>query len=79
MATLFTLNVSQLVGTDEYTPMLYDLSRMLSMQFMYQVMMVLTRPDEFSIMQEEYMEYILYISLGILLYWLVFRKFVQIV
>ena len=79
MSTFLTLNVSKFMGTDEYNSFIYDVLRMLTLQVVYQVMMIITNPEQFYIMQNDYIEVIFYTFIGIMAYWMIVKKFVQIV
>ena len=78
MASMFQFRVSNLIGTDEYTPFLNDIVRVAIIQLVYQIMVMISKPDEYNLYYEEYFEALLYIVVGVAGYWLVFRKFVQI-
>ena len=77
--TLFTLRLSEYTGSGEYTPFVYDTIRMVVIQFMYQVMMSIAYPKEFTLFQGDFIEYLIYLCLGIMMYWLVIRQLVKIV
>jgi hypothetical protein len=77
MLSLFQLNVSKMIGTDEYTPFLNDLVRVLMIQVLYHIMMIITHPHEYEMYYEEFFETLLFVIVGVIGYWLVFRKFVQ--
>jgi hypothetical protein len=71
---MYTLKVSQLFG-DETGPMFHDIIRMVSIQFMIQLMFSLSNP-EYAFATSEFIAMLIYIVLGVSLYWLIMRKLV---
>lgn len=75
-ASLFKIKVSEWIGT-EYTGMLDDIIRMLCIQFTIQIMLYFSGDVGTAFFTREFMLLLLYVELGILLYWLVMKKLVQ--
>lgn len=74
---LYELDVSDKFGK-EYIPMVEDIMRMLVLQMFVQFMMVLRNPSENSMFDPSFIEMLLYIILGLCVYWLVLKKLVKI-
>ena len=73
--TLYSVNISKFFGK-EYTIMFDDITRMLLIQFTIQLMFYMSCSDR-AFFTEEFFLLLLYITLGVLLYWLVFRKAIK--
>ena len=77
--SIYVVKVSDYVGGLEYLPVIQDVIRMLIISVVHQFMMSMKYPETFSIMSEDFLEYIIYIILGIMIYWLIFRKVVKLI
>jgi hypothetical protein len=75
--SLWTIQISKIFG-NEYSIMFDDMVRMILIQFTIQLMFYMSCEDR-AFFTEEFFLLLLYIILGILLYWLVFRKTVKFV
>lgn len=73
-SSMFVVDVSSKIGK-EYIPLVDDVARMVLIQFMIQFMFHLSLPN-FGLLTEEFVLLLLYIILGVCLYWLVFRNLV---
>ena len=74
-SALYSLKVSHLLG-EEYVVMFDDIVRMMLIQFTIQLMFYMSSPER-SLITEEFVLLLLYIILGICLYWLVFKKLIK--
>jgi len=72
---VFEINVSEKMG-EEYLPLVEDMTRMFTLQVFVQVMMFLRNPYEFSLFDTDFIELLVYVMLGICVYWLVFKKLI---
>lgn len=75
--TLYKIDISGKLGS-EYVPLFDDISRMFLIQFTIQLMFYLSASDR-AFMTDEFVMLVLYVILGIALYWLVFRNVVKFV
>lgn len=75
-ASLYNVELNQSIGS-EYAPMFEDIVRMLCIQFTIQVMLYFSGDTEQSFITREFILLIMYIELGVLLYWLVVRKLIR--
>lgn len=74
---LYTIDISKSMGR-EYVPVCEDIMRMLLIQLTIQMMFYLSASDR-AFLTEEFILLVLYIILGVCLYWLVFRSLVKFV
>ena len=72
---LFQWRVSSLLG-EEYVPVFEDALRMLCIQATIQLMSFMSSPDSErpAFFTSEFMLLIIYVLLGVMLYWLVLRR-----
>ena len=71
---LWQLDVGRAVGAD-YVPMANDVLRMVCIQLAIQVMLVLADPTgRTSLLSTDFLMLVVYITLGVMLYWLALRK-----
>ena len=75
-SSLYEINISNKIGA-EYVGMCNDLARFIIIQFAIQLMLVTIDPSKFSIFSVDFMLLLLFIVIGVLLYWLVFKKIVS--
>lgn len=74
---LFTYNVSDLIGK-EYVDVFYDMSRMLVIQFVIQFLMYLTGSSQGnSFFNIDFFVLCIYVVLGVVFYWLIFKKIIK--
>lgn len=76
-AAMYSVNVSEVIGPD-YKPMFDDLLRMLCIQLTIQAMLYFggSRGDD-AFWSNDFVLLLIYIELGVLLYWLVVKKLVK--
>ncbi len=74
--SIFTIPISGSLGA-EYMPMISDALRMVCIHFTIQFMMYVGGSDT-SIFSREFIETLLYIVLGVLVFWLVFKRVIWI-
>lgn len=72
---LYTVNISKLIGS-EYIEMCNDIARFAIIQVAIQLMLYILNPNKFSFFSKEFFVLLLFIIIGVLLYWLVFKKIV---
>jgi len=76
--TLIDLEVSSVLG-DEYIPLLNDLSRMITLQVIIQLMLSMRDPIEYPFFSQHFFELLFYIILGLMTYWLVVKKLFKLI
>ena len=76
--TLIDLEVSSYLG-DEYIPLLNDLSRMITLQIIIQLMLSLRDSEEYPFFSQHFFELLFYIILGLMTYWLVIKKLFKLI
>ena len=74
--SIFTIPISRVLGAD-YMPMISDVMRMVCIHFTIQFMMYVGGSDT-SIFSREFIETLLYIVLGVLVFWLIFKRVIWI-
>ena len=70
------IDVSKHIGS-EYIPMIEDVIRIYIIQIVVQFMLFVRAPYEFSIFDLNFLENLIYIGLGMCVYWLVFKRLVK--
>lgn len=73
---IYEYNVSAYLGKG-YLPVVEDLIRMYIVQFIVQFMFFIRNPMHYSLIDIEFLETLMYITLGVCAYWLVFKKLVR--
>ncbi len=73
METLYVVDVPQ----KEYIGLIDDIARMVIIQFSIQLLLYATSPEENQFFSADFVLLLLYIILGVCLYWLVFKKLVS--
>jgi hypothetical protein len=76
-SAIYTIDISSALGS-EYVILFEDMVRMFLIQLTIQLMFFMSYPDR-AFLTEEFILLVLYIFLGITLYWLVFKKLVKFV
>ena len=77
--SLYEIRISDMFGSKEYVGMCDDLFRFLSIQVMIQLMLTLMDPQNYKFFSEDFIVLMLFIVIGVLFYWLVFKKLVSFV
>ena len=75
--SMYQLDISSLLGT-EYRPLIDDIVRMVCIQVTIQLMMFLSGGGS-PFFTAEFALLVVYVVLGVMLYWLVIRKIIAIV
>ena len=60
-----------------YIPMIEDVIRIYIIQIVVQFMLFVRSPSAFSIFDSDFLENLIYIGLGMCVYWLVFKRLVK--
>jgi hypothetical protein len=71
--SIYTLKISD---NPEYVEMFNDIARFTIIQLAIQIMLVLMDPARFSIFSMDFLILLVFVNIGVMLYWLVFRKVV---
>jgi hypothetical protein len=74
--SLYTVEISKKIGK-EYVPLCDDISRMIMIQLTIQFMLYLSNPNSTQYWSSEFVLLLLFIVLGVSLYWLVFRTLIK--
>jgi hypothetical protein len=78
MHSVYKANVSQYFGGPEYIPFIQDVLRIIIIHTLTHFMYAM-KDGGGSISLGNMVEQMMYVSLGAMVYWLVFRKFIDIV
>lgn len=76
--TLIEIDISKHMDK-EYMPFIEDVIRLLILQISINFMYYLQNPCENCLFKIEFLELLLYIVVGLSVYWLLFKKFVRII
>lgn len=74
---LYTVDISRTWGP-EYVGYLQDLARMITVQVTMQLMFYMLDPEKYCFFSEDFGSMLLFITLGVSFYWLVFKRLVLI-
>lgn len=74
--SVYVLDISKLLGK-EYIGMFNDIARFIIIQIAIQTMLYTMNPDRFHFFTVDFFMLLLFIVIGVLLYWLVFKKIVS--
>jgi hypothetical protein len=74
--TLYVVNISSKLGKN-FIPIFEDIVRMFIIQVTIQFMFYLSDPSQRAFFTEEFILLVFYITLGVLMYWLVFKGLVK--
>lgn len=74
--SLYSINISKTLG-DEYVGMFNDVSRFVIIQIAIQMMLCFMDPTRFKFLSYDFMLLLFFIVIGVMLYWLVFKKIVS--
>ena len=75
--TLLDLDISSNIG-EEYVPLMDDVTRMITLQVIIQLMLSLRDNNEYPFFSQTFFELLFYIVLGLVTYWLIIRKVIKI-
>jgi len=62
----------------EYVPAINDMIRMFIIQLVVNIMFYVSNPKENALLNETFLETLLYILLGVMTYWLIIKKVISI-
>ena len=74
--TLVQFDLSEYVDK-EYLPMIDDIIRMMLLRISVNLMYYMKNPEENSFFRLEFLELLIYIVIGVSVYWLLFKKLVR--
>jgi hypothetical protein len=74
--SLYEIKISEHID-DEYIPYFEDLVRMVTLQIVLQFMYYIRDPEHNSFMTLDFFELLMYIILGVSVYWLLFKKVIR--
>lgn len=72
---LYEFDVTTKLGK-EYIPLIEDIVRVLIIQIIFQIMLVFKNPTTFGFFDGDFLESIFYLSIGVCVYWLIFKRLV---
>lgn len=75
-SSLYDVNITQVLGA-EYVGMFNDMARFIIIQIAIQIMLCTMSPDRFKFFSADFFMLLLFVVIGVLLYWLVFKKFIN--
>lgn len=75
-SSLYSINISKHLG-EEYVGMLDDIARFVVIQIAIQMMLCMMDPARFKFFAPDFLMLLVFIVIGVLLYWLVFKKLVS--
>jgi hypothetical protein len=73
MESLYIVDVSQ----KDYLPLIDDIVRIVIIQISLQLLLFATDPDQYQFFSVDFILLLIYIVLGVCMYWLVFKKLVM--
>lgn len=76
-SSLYKIDVSSLLSP-EYVPLFDDIARMVLIQITIQLMFYMSNPES-AFVTDDFILLMLYIVLGVCLYWLVFKNLIKFV
>ena len=72
-AAIYDINISDMLG-QEYISMFNDMARFIIIQVAIQLMLCTMNPDRFKFFSGDFFMLLLFVVIGVLMYWLVFKK-----
>ena len=72
MESLYVINVPN----KEYLELINDVVRMMTIQFMIQILFYINNPGDVSFFSADFIFLMVYVALGVCVYWLVIKRFV---
>ncbi len=79
MQSLYKFDISRFLGNTEYIHMFDDIIRFLCIQITIQLMLVMMDSERYSIIAIDFILLIMYVVVGVMFYWLVFKKLITFV
>jgi len=76
MESLYTVRITDRFKNPEYAGMLNDMFRFVTIQVAIQLMLVLMDPSRFSFFSADFVILLMFVIIGVMLYWLVIKKLV---
>jgi hypothetical protein len=76
--TLYQISISEILGED-YVDLVNDMVRLVIIQIAIQTMLIIGDPEHYSFFSGDFGILILFIVIGVMFYWLVFKKFISFV
>lgn len=76
--TIYTIKVSDYLGP-EYISLFNDIARFLIIQISIQTLLVTIDPGAYSLFSADFLILLMFIVIGVMAYWLVFRKIISFV
>lgn len=76
VSTLFSYDITSVFGR-EYVDVFYDVSRLLVIQVVIQFLMYMTDNEKHQFFSTDFIVMSIYIVLGVLVYWLIFKKIIH--
>ena len=74
--SIYKINVSEIFGR-EYVELFNDLSRFIIIQIAIQIMLITVDPTSYSLFSTDFLVLLLFVIIGVLTYWLVFKKIIS--
>jgi hypothetical protein len=74
--SIYNIKVSELVGA-EYVGMFNDMARFMIIQISIQFLLMTIDPNAYSILSGDFIVLLMFIVVGVMCYWLLFRKIVS--
>ena len=74
--SLYQINITESFGP-EYVELFNDISRFVIIQIAIQIMLVTVDPTAYSLFSGDFLILLLFVIIGVLTYWLVFRKIIS--
>lgn len=74
-SSLFEIDISNTLGSD-YVEMCNDITRFIMIQVGIQIMLSTTDPERFPFFTNEFFILLMFIIIGVMIYWLVLRKII---
>lgn len=75
--SLYTFDVSTHMGSSDYIKLFDDVLRMLCIQLTIQIMLYFSGDAGATFLSREFVLLLMYVELGVMLYWLVVRKLLK--
>lgn len=75
-STIFEIDVSSTLGKD-YVDMFNDISRLLMIQIGIQIMLFMINPNKYPFFTVDFFALILFLTIGVMYYWLILRKIIN--